>query len=238
MKAPLLAALASFFLLLTCPMLCSARTPFEVGCEQRLDKPSLNVHTAEAGYAVDTSRSFKTLTAMRGSGQPGQYVLGLTHTESRIAIALAADMLVDRAAGVECLSPRIDVSIAYVPIVIYVGHEFVPGSCAYQAILAHEMRHLNAYLEYLPKVEQVVRNKFNGRLGGRVQFAQVGQAQARLQGELDQQWLPFIKAEVGKAESLQRAIDSPKEYARLSKVCAGEVQSLIGRRRRAEQQND
>jgi hypothetical protein len=32
---------------------------------------------------------------------------------------------------------------------------------------------------------------------------------------------------MAKVEALQAAIDSPQEYARLGKVCGGEVQSLI-----------
>jgi hypothetical protein len=39
--------------------------------------------------------------------------------------------------------------------------------------------------------------------------------------------MPFIKREMAKVEQLQAAIDTPQEYARLGKVCAGEVQSLI-----------
>jgi hypothetical protein len=39
--------------------------------------------------------------------------------------------------------------------------------------------------------------------------------------------MPFIKNEMVKVERLQAAIDTPQEYARLGKVCAGEVQSLI-----------
>jgi hypothetical protein len=39
--------------------------------------------------------------------------------------------------------------------------------------------------------------------------------------------MPYIKNEMIKVERLQAAIDSPQEYARLSKVCKGEVQSLI-----------
>ena len=120
-------------------------------------------------------------------------------------------------------------SLSYVPIVIYVGSEFLPGSCAYQEILAHEMRHLKAYLDHLPKVESLVRAALNKRFTEQTDL-RAGRAGARpcWSSEIDGGWMPYIKNEMGKVEQLQAAIDSPQEYARLSKVCKGEVQLLIG----------
>ncbi|MEO7494047.1 MAG: hypothetical protein ABIT83_00015 [Massilia sp.] len=205
-----------------------AAATFQQRCEERLGAPSLQVRAADAGYRIDTSLSYKTLTRMKGGGQAGRFVLGLTRAESRIGIALNARMLTDSASGRECMAPHVDVNLAYLPIVIYVSREFAPDSCAYRAILAHEMRHLNAYLDYLPKVEGVVRNSLTPRLGAQLVYAPAGQSRLKLQRELDREWLPFIKREVARVEHLQQAIDTEKEYARLSKVCAGEVQSLIG----------
>ena len=58
-------------------------------------------------------------------------------------------------------------------------------------------------------------------------YARLGQAQALLQRELDTGWMSYIRSEMARVETLQAAIDSPQEYARLGKVCAGEVESLI-----------
>jgi hypothetical protein len=44
--------------------------------------------------------------------------------------------------------------------------------------------------------------------------------------------MPYIKREMAKVEVLQAAIDTPQEYARLGKVCGGEVQSLLRPKRR------
>lgn len=233
LAAWLLAPLAGLSML-CCPAGASAAATFEQRCAQRLDPPSLQVRAVDAGYRIDTSLSYKTLTRMKGGATPGHHVLGLTRTESRIGIVLGARMLSDPASGRECLSPHIDVNLAYLPIVIYVAREFVAGSCAYRAILAHEMRHLNAYLDYLPKVEGVVRNSLKARPGAQWVYAPVGQTRARLQRELDQEWLPFVKNEMARVERLQQAIDTQKEYASLSKVCAGEVQSLIGPRAKTD----
>jgi hypothetical protein len=77
-------------------------------------------------------------------------------------------------------------------------------------------------------VENKVRDAIGRRFDARPIYAQHGQSLPRVQAELDGRWMPFIKREMAKARALQAGIDSPVEYARLSKVCQGEVQSLIG----------
>jgi hypothetical protein len=219
-------------LLLLCLGPASARTAFQARCEDSLGEVSPAISIQQPGYRIDNSLSYRSLTVMKGPAPAGSYVLGLTRTESRVSISVASGLLADRETGYECIAPRLQVSLFYVPIVIYVGREFTPGSCAYQEILAHEMRHLKTYLEHLPKVENVVRNGIVIRFGGRPMYAPAGQARALLQRELDSRWMPYIKGEMAKAEALQAAIDTPQEYARLSKVCKGEVQSLIGSAKR------
>jgi hypothetical protein len=221
-------------LLLCCPVpALAARTPFQVRCEDSISK-TVSVLTAhQNGYSVNSTLSFRTLTSMKGATYGGRgYVLGLTKTESRVSIALDGPILQDAATGYECVAPKIDVSLFYVPIVIYVGREFAPGSCAYGEILAHEMRHLKTYLDHLPKVEAVVRAALDRRFEGKPLYAPVGQAKALLEHEIDTGWMPYIQAEMSKVELLQAAIDSPEEYSRLSKVCKGEVQSIIRVRHR------
>ena len=90
------------------------------------------------------------------------------------------------------------------------------------------MRHLKAYLDHLPKVETLVRAALKKRFSAKPIYAPAGQAKALLEQEMDGGWMPYIKYEMGKVEQLQAVIDSPQEYARLSKVCKGEVQLLIG----------
>ena len=94
---------------------------------------------------------------MKGTARANTWVLGLTKTDSRVAIALAGPMLQDPASGYECVAPQITVSLTYAPVVIYIGREFAPGTCAYDEILAHELRHMKTYMEHLPRVEKTVR---------------------------------------------------------------------------------
>ena len=90
------------------------------------------------------------------------------------------------------------------------------------------MRHLNTYLDHLPKVETKVRAALERRFGDRPLYAPTGQAMALLKREVDTGWMPYIKSELTQVEVAQAAIDTPREYARLSRICKGEVQSIIG----------
>ena len=214
-------------------MLCStsawsARSQLQASCEARSGGEVFTLTARDAGYTVNNTLSYKTLTRLKGQDVARGYVLGLTRTESRIEIGLSAQILTDTQGARECIVPHIDVTLSYVPIIIYVGSEFPPQSCAYQEILAHEMRHLNAYLSHLPKVESLVRAALKRRFAERPIYAPVGQGKAMLERELDAGWMPYIKKEIGKVEQIQASIDSTQEYKRLSKVCEGEVQLLIG----------
>jgi hypothetical protein len=227
-------------LLLLAGLLCSgsawsAGTPFQAQCE-RLGPTAVVLAAGGTGYSIDNSLSHQALARLKQRTPAGSYVLGLTKTESRIALAVDGGLLSDPHSGRECIAPTISVSLTYVPVVIYVGSEFGPETCAYQEILAHEMRHLKTYLDQLPKVEAVVGAALKKRFPARPIYAPAGQAKALLDQEMDGRWIPYIKNEMMKVERLQAAIDSPREYARLSKVCKGEVQLLIGPPKRNQRQ--
>ncbi|MGG7604223.1 hypothetical protein [Massilia sp. BKSP1R2A-1] len=210
------------------------RSAFQARCEDSIGETLSVLTGVQNGFRIDNSVGYRSLTVLKGRARPGQYVLGLTRTESRVSINVGGRLLSDPASGYECIAPHIEVRLTYPPIVVYVSREFRPGSCAYEEVLAHEMRHLNTYLDYLPKVEAKVRVALAQRFEGKPLYARAGQAQALLQHEVDRGWMPYIKNEMAKVEALQAAIDSPQEYARLGKVCGGEVQLLLRPPRRSK----
>ena len=197
---------------------------FHARCEQAAGPTVATLTSADNGWSVNNELSTSELTAMKGQGG---LVLGLTRAESHIGIALKGKLLQETRSGEECIAPKVAVNLHYLPIVIYISDAFAPGSCAYEEILAHEMRHLKAYQAHLPKVEGTVREALDRRFAAQPVYAPKGQARALLAQEMDGRWMPFIKHAMAQVEAVQAAIDSPQEYARLSKVCAGEVQFLI-----------
>jgi hypothetical protein len=226
-------------LLLVLALLCTnsawaARSLFQTRCEDAMSKTVTVLAAQDNGYSIDNTQSYRALTALKGKAPANAYVLGLTRAQGRLSIGLDGELLRDPLSGYECIAPRIDVSLYYTPIVIYVGSEFAPGTCAYQEVLAHEMRHLKAYLDHLPKVEIAVRKALSDRFDKKPLYARAGQASASLKREIDTGWMPYMKRELGRVEVQQAAIDTPAEYARLSRVCKGDVQSLIGPVNRAK----
>lgn len=226
-RRSLVALSAVFAVGVTAPAAAQTRTPFQAQCEDTIGETISVLSSRSEGYRIDNTRSYFDLTRLKGSVQRGSWVLGLTHTEARVSIKVGGRMLTDAASGHECVAPRIDVNLYYAPIVIYVSREFPPGSCSYREVLAHEMRHLQTYQDFLPKAEAIVRARLAARFAGKPLYAPIGQARSLLQREVDRSWMPYIKREMEKVEALQAAIDTPQEYARLGKVCAGEVQSLL-----------
>jgi hypothetical protein len=208
-----------------------ARTAFQIQCEEGINKTVSILLAQQSGYSVDNHLSFQSLTTMKGAARANSFVLGLTKTESRIAIGLDGAMVQDPSTGYECVAPQITVRLSYAPIVVYVGREFPPGSCGYDEILRHELRHVEAYMEHLPRVETLVRAALAQRFDGQPMYARSGSARAALKHEIDTGWLPYIKGEMGKVETQQAAIDTPAEYARLSRACNGEIQQQIKRAR-------
>ncbi|WP_342117621.1 hypothetical protein [Pseudoduganella sp. OTU4001] len=208
------------------------RTPFQIRCEDTISKTVSVLSARQSGYTVNTQLSYKQLSAMKTDKMPATgFVLGLTRTESRVQIGLDGPMLTDPVSGYECVAPQIKVQLTYAPVRIYVGNEFPPGSCGYAEILSHELRHMNAYMEHLPKVEEIVRSALARRFEAKPLYAPAGTARSALAHEIDSGWMPYIKAEMAKVEALQAAIDSPAEYARLGKACNGEIQSILRKSR-------
>ncbi len=208
------------------------RTPFQIRCEDSISKTVSVLSAQQNGYTIDNHLSYRSLTVMKGSARGNSVVLGITRTESKVKIGLSGPILQDPVSGYECVAPQIKVSLYYVPVVIFVGKEFEPGTCIYQEVLNHELRHLQAYMGHLPKVELVVREALAKRFEAKPLYAPAGTALSALEHEIDSGWLPFIKAEMQKVEAQQAQIDTPEEYDRLSKVCNGEVQNMLLRGRR------
>ena len=76
-------------LLFVLALLCSdsawaARSLFQVRCEETISKAVAVLSTQVNGYTVDNSRSYRSLTSLKGNAPSNAYVLGLTRAESRL----------------------------------------------------------------------------------------------------------------------------------------------------------
>ncbi|SHG56359.1 hypothetical protein [Massilia sp. CF038] len=221
-------ALLLFLLALTCNSALASRGMFQALCEDRMAGSRAIVKSRLNGYRIDNTLSFRELPAKSQKPAPvNGAVLGVTATKYATNIGYSAHVMRNPISRYECVSSQIEVTVSYEPTVIYIGKEFLPGTCAYREILAHEMRHLNTYFEQLPKVEIAVREALVRRFNVKAEYGPAGQAQAALKREVENVWVPFFTAQIKRADALHDVIDTPQEYARLSRVCQGEVQSFI-----------
>jgi hypothetical protein len=208
------------------------RTPFQIRCEDTINKTVSVLSSTQNGFTINNQLPYRALTAKAGSIDGRMQTLGLTVTKGIYKASLGGPVLQDPASGYECIAPKVEIKLNYSPVLIYVGNEFVPGSCAYNEILTHEQRHLKAYMDNLARVELAVRDALSKRFEGKPLYAPSGTAMSALEHEINGTWFPFIRDEFEKGKAKQAEIDTPDEYARLGKACNGEISEILLRRRK------
>lgn len=206
------------------------RTPFQIRCEDTISKTVSVLSSKQNGYTINNQLPYRALTAKVGSIDGRMATLGLTVTNGQYRASLGGPILQDPVSGYECIAPKVDLKLNYSPVLIYVGNEFAPGTCAYKTILEHEQRHLQAYMENLDRVEKVVSAALSKRFEGKPLYAPSGTAMSALEHEINGIWFPFIRDEFDKGKVQQALIDTPEEYARLGKTCNGEISDIMLKR--------
>ena len=97
----------------------------------------------------------------------------------------------------------------------------------YREIHEHEMRHVRAYQAHLKAIEKTLADALQARFAGTGPWrGPRGETNARLQAELQERWVPFVKREINKVDAAQALIDTPEEYARVAASCGGEIRRL------------
>ena len=154
-------------------------------------------------------------------------MLGLTRGTATVRFETRVSSYVDPSGRWACASPQLTVRYGFSPMTVYVAREFPPGSCAYREIHEHEMRHVRAYQAHLKAIEKTLADALQARFAGTGPWrGPRGETNARLQAELQERWVPFVKREINKVDAAQALIDTPEEYARVAASCGGEIRRL------------
>lgn len=222
--APLLLLLA---LLPRHALAAAPANSFEQRCDSEM-LPTIAVRAHRPSFKVHNTLSARVLNTRGAYASAGEAVLGMTASSTRAEIAIDGPGLSDPASGRECIAPRITVDLSYQPLDVYVAREFHPASCSYREVYAHEMLHVQIYLDNLPRIERRVRDELISRYGGRPLYAPRNKALATLQEQIDGWLRPLIQAELAQVEVQQLALDSRDETERLSHLCQGEIKSMMG----------
>ena len=195
----------------------------------RLPVPSVKVKRLSEALSLDTTYGYKSLKVLGAAlSRPENQVLGLTRATSRVSFEIKTSSYIDRTGRWECSSPQITVSYGFSPMTVYVASEFARGSCAYNEVYQHELRHVKTYQDHLVSIEKNLADTLNQRFAtGSVWRAPKGQTRMMLEKEMNERWLPFIKREIERVESAQALIDTAEEYARVSGACKGEIERAV-----------
>jgi hypothetical protein len=202
-------------------------TTFEARCERQLPQISVELKVDVATHNVIQTVSSKSLNRMSVHAYPSDRMLGMTAIASVVDIGYDGPTIEERSSRRECIAPRIEVTLQYRPIQVYIAREFSSGSCAFREILAHEMRHVMAYQQHMPRVEAKVRVAMQQRFSAGPLYGPIGQAYTDLRQEINSRWLPFIRAELARVEAIQEDIDSETEIFRISNACQGDVAMVL-----------
>ena len=197
----------------------------------KLPHSSVSVRLLESDIQTNHQRSAAALKGMSDRyADPRIAILGLTLGKATASARVATQLLRDPTGRWECASHQVQVEIGYQPITLYVGREFPEGSCAFKEIYQHELRHAQTYRDHaraiVPEIEATLRERFVSKEPTR---GPSGSTQARIQSELNDRWLPYIRRLLSAVESQQRDIDTPEEYEKVSKACNGEIQRFMRR---------
>jgi hypothetical protein len=202
------------------------RDDFEQRCLQQM-RPSIRVSASTPTFVLNDNVSTRILSTRSRYASGTLSVMGMTASRTLADISIDGAAMLDADGARECIAPRIEVLLSFQPLDVYVAREFNRHSCAYRAVLEHEMEHVRIYAEQLARIERLIHGELVRRYD-RPLYAAAGKGVDTLHSQING-WLdPMIREELNKVETLQARLDTPEQTDRLSHACLGEVAYMMG----------
>lgn len=160
---------------------------------------------------------------------------GITRGQITTASDTGFAKLWEEGTNLACLWPKsIRLVIEYKPL-IYIASEHRPGSCRYDVIMEHEIRHVNTDImtlnDFLPQIQARVQYAID-RLGVRGPFDD--SQSTRIRDEMQEVISSRLRDTLSEMDAVRRTrqqmIDTRQEYMRLSKLCPNEPMGTPRRR--------
>lgn len=183
----------------------------------RLDVPTLTTRTAISAR--------ERAKAMKGGQTP--ITVGLTESRFFYQSAVRTSSMTDPASGLQCARIGAEMVIVTGPQTVHIARDIRKGSCAYNEVLLHEMRHVQANQAIARDVAASAERRFRGLHAGEVLIGTSDELMARFQQIIAEQWIPEMEQMARDAAHVHDEIDSPEEYQRIQDVCGGEVTAAI-----------
>jgi hypothetical protein len=177
----------------------------------------ITVHTNLNRDQLQTLQSRRGGTGIRAGWQP----IGLTladvqmHTQVQVqAVPVGSNRYCGQITSVEATMgiDRVDV---------YVANRYRPGSCQYESVLEHEMRHVAIFRDAVQRFAPAVRRRLEetARALPAMVAASADEAAKQIQQKLQRQVQPIFKDMNRAIDKANQALDSPDNYAREQTRC-------------------
>lgn len=203
------------------------------GCPPAAD-PVMLIEPRLAQLERDYSKPSAALSTMPGraplpAGASGGQVLGLAQAQfgERQQIGLSTQTLPNRTvcASVE----RLQVTFGFESRRVFVARELPAGTCIYNEVQSHEMKHIRADEEllhqFLPRVGERLRTEL--RRVSPVRAASGQEAMGFIRSRLDQTLRTLLDEFSRERDRVQSHIDTVDEYRRVSASCNGELSRYL-----------
>lgn len=143
MTLSLFARNSLFALLLGAPVAVLANCPAPT-----IKQLTINAQPVEVG---DVHRvSINKLGSMQGARSSHTH-FGLVKAKLRSQVAVSAELRTD-SSGHSCLYPQLELTIDFEPMPVFIASELPENGCAYNAVLRHELKHVEIYKAHLPRI--------------------------------------------------------------------------------------
>jgi hypothetical protein len=114
-------------------------------------------------------------------------------------------------------------TLRYRTLEVYVASEYSPRSCAYQAILAHEQRHVKIAKKYVTRYAPRLRSVLTSLRIPKPGSAKLTPSKAHGAAEMDTVFneliTPVFERLNAEHQEAQARADLPQEYARVRRRC-------------------
>lgn len=207
---------------------------YKVKCEMK-EAPQINVIARGVDRIIDNSMPISELTKFKpmlnSKGPYGDnvetHIQGLTH--GRIGVEGGYEFATQTWPDLEkvCMyASKVDVKITLDPK-IYIAREYAPGSCEYNAVLGHEMKHFKTDRDLVNKYTNIIVKAVNNTLikvgysHGPYDVSQLPALQKQIGGIIESVIQQFSQNMNKERRVLQAQVDSLAEYQRVDALCPG-----------------
>jgi len=192
---------------------------FEWKCDRLPSTAAVVVEFTSVSYTLDNSLSVSDLTRQFPPTYAGR-ILGITNATLAKVISFNNEGVVQAGTGRVCLRPQIKINVAFDPMVVHVASDFPLNSCKYQEVFEHEMRHVQAYTEFLPTFAAEMESEFKASMGTDLQyFASKDESRQSTDTLIETTWMPYLAARMAEVQAAQQSIDTREEYERIARTC-------------------